>query len=422
MRTRVRRSRCLKSRKDSIRRRFSERNHATPLFFTVTWRYLHQHQWERFHQSTRPSQTRPSCEGRSRAHPPRSGLLLASATARRLLLVHPTTEEETRTHEPYQNSAPRCVGAGRRRRRARHGAAVPDGDAGVRRRPLHRRLQGAEPVVHRLHRRRHGHQQRCREVDLGREVVVRRQPAGHQRLERHRSPSPARPSPPPTSMRTTARWPPAVRVSFGFNGSYSGTNAVPDDLHAQRRDLQRRTTGDRRRRPTTTPPTTTPTTRRPRPTGTKVDNPYAGAKGYVNPEWGPRPTAEPGGSRISNTADRRLARPDRGDRRHRRTAAPTARWACATTWTPRSRQGAALHPVRHLQPARPRLLGARLQRRARPDRARPVQDRVHRPDRGDPGRPEVRAACGSSTIIEIDSLPNLVTNTGSRRPPRRAPR
>lgn len=36
------------------------------------------------------------------------------------------------------------------------------------------------------------------------------------------------------------------------------------------------------------------------PTGTKVDNPYAGAKVYVNPEWAAKAAAEPGGSRISN--------------------------------------------------------------------------------------------------------------------------
>ncbi|CAM5729779.1 hypothetical protein SFUMM280S_05336 [Streptomyces fumanus] len=34
--------------------------------------------------------------------------------------------------------------------------------------------------------------------------------------------------------------------------------------------------------------------------GTRVDNPYAGAKGYVNPEWSAKAAAEPGGSRISN--------------------------------------------------------------------------------------------------------------------------
>jgi cellulose 1,4-beta-cellobiosidase len=32
----------------------------------------------------------------------------------------------------------------------------------------------------------------------------------------------------------------------------------------------------------------------------KVDNPYVGARGYVNPEWSAKAAAEPGGSRVSN--------------------------------------------------------------------------------------------------------------------------
>ncbi|MGV9904122.1 glycoside hydrolase family 6 protein [Streptomyces sp. NPDC003388] len=35
-------------------------------------------------------------------------------------------------------------------------------------------------------------------------------------------------------------------------------------------------------------------------TGGRVDNPYTGAKAYVNPEWSAHAAAEPGGSRISN--------------------------------------------------------------------------------------------------------------------------
>lgn len=35
-------------------------------------------------------------------------------------------------------------------------------------------------------------------------------------------------------------------------------------------------------------------------TGNRVDNPYSGAKGYVNPEWSAHAAAEPGGSRIAN--------------------------------------------------------------------------------------------------------------------------
>src|SRR6185437_13083246 len=49
--------------------------------------------------------------------------------------------------------------------------------------------------------------------------------------------------------------------------------------------------------PPTTPPTTPPTST---PPGTKADNPYAGVKGYVNPEWKAKADAEAGGSRVSN--------------------------------------------------------------------------------------------------------------------------
>nr|WP_284712092.1 glycoside hydrolase family 6 protein [Streptomyces sp. MSC1_001] len=45
------------------------------------------------------------------------------------------------------------------------------------------------------------------------------------------------------------------------------------------------------------PAPTAPTT--PPPAGTKADNPYAGAKVYVNPEWSAKAAAEPGGTRIS---------------------------------------------------------------------------------------------------------------------------
>ncbi|WP_213453775.1 glycoside hydrolase family 6 protein [Rhizomonospora bruguierae] len=77
------------------------------------------------------------------------------------------------------------------------------------------------------------------------------------------------------------------------------------------------TTGPTTRPPTTNPPTSGPTTRPPTggpttnpptggpttnpPQGTHVDNPYAGAKGYVNPDWKAKADAETGGSRVSNT-------------------------------------------------------------------------------------------------------------------------
>jgi cellulose 1,4-beta-cellobiosidase len=94
-------------------------------------------------------------------------------------------------------------------------------------------------------------------------------------------------------------------VNFGFNANYSGTNTAPSSfsLNGTACTGAAPTTGPTTS-PTTTPPSTTPTTP---PTtgptgqpGTKVDNPYAGAKGYVNPEWKAKADAESGGSRISN--------------------------------------------------------------------------------------------------------------------------
>ncbi|HEU5109116.1 MAG TPA: glycoside hydrolase family 6 protein [Micromonosporaceae bacterium] len=73
-------------------------------------------------------------------------------------------------------------------------------------------------------------------------------------------------------------------VSPGFNGTYSGTNDKPATFKLNG------VTCDG----TTTPPTEPP------PPGSKVDNPYAGAAMYVNPDWSAKAAAEPGGSAIAN--------------------------------------------------------------------------------------------------------------------------
>ncbi|MEU0671186.1 glycoside hydrolase family 6 protein [Streptomyces lavendulocolor] len=74
-------------------------------------------------------------------------------------------------------------------------------------------------------------------------------------------------------------------TSFGFNASYSGTNAVPTTFKLNGVTCNGVTDP--------TDPTDPP------PTGSRVDNPYAGAKVYVNPEWSAKAAAEPGGTRIS---------------------------------------------------------------------------------------------------------------------------
>ncbi|MEU0409813.1 glycoside hydrolase family 6 protein [Streptomyces griseorubiginosus] len=76
-------------------------------------------------------------------------------------------------------------------------------------------------------------------------------------------------------------------VSFGFQGTYSGSNAVPGTF-----TLDGVTCNVDGGSGPTNPPDPGG--------GTKVDNPYAGAKVYVNPEWSAKAAAEPGGSRISN--------------------------------------------------------------------------------------------------------------------------
>ncbi|MEV3913798.1 glycoside hydrolase family 6 protein [Streptomyces canus] len=78
-------------------------------------------------------------------------------------------------------------------------------------------------------------------------------------------------------------------VSFGFQGSYSGTNAVPATF-----TLDGVTCNVDGGGPTDPGPTD------PGTPGTRVDNPYAGSKVYVNPEWSANAAAEPGGSRVAN--------------------------------------------------------------------------------------------------------------------------
>ncbi|MEU2537388.1 glycoside hydrolase family 6 protein [Streptomyces iakyrus] len=79
-------------------------------------------------------------------------------------------------------------------------------------------------------------------------------------------------------------------VSFGFQGSYSGSNAVPATftLDGVTCNVDDGGPGG----PTDPPDPGGPSNR--------VDNPYSGAKVYVNPEWSANAAAEPGGSRVAN--------------------------------------------------------------------------------------------------------------------------
>ncbi|WP_433283144.1 glycoside hydrolase family 6 protein [Micromonospora sp. CA-244673] len=93
-------------------------------------------------------------------------------------------------------------------------------------------------------------------------------------------------------------------TSIGFNGAWSGSNPKPTQFTLNGTVCNGGTTTPTPTSPTPRPtsPTPTPTSPSPSPTtpGQKVDNPYAGAKGYVNPEWKAKAESVSGGSRVSN--------------------------------------------------------------------------------------------------------------------------
>jgi cellulose 1,4-beta-cellobiosidase len=80
-------------------------------------------------------------------------------------------------------------------------------------------------------------------------------------------------------------------ISFGFNGTYTGTNALPTTFTLDGVTCNVDDGGSEPTDPPTDPPTEP---------GERVDNPYSGAKVYVNPEWSANAAAEPGGDRIAD--------------------------------------------------------------------------------------------------------------------------
>lgn len=185
-------------------------------------------------------------------------------------------------------------------------------------------------------------------------------------------------------------------VSFGFNGSYSGTNALPttftlDGVTCNVDDGSGGGGGG-----------TDP--------GTRVDNPYAGAKVYVNPEWSAKAAAETGGSRISSQ--------------------PTGVWLDRI---------AAINGVNGGMGLRAHLDAALAQKGTGEEVVQlvvydlPGRDCAALASNGELGPTEIGryesefidpiaailadskyASLRIVTTIEIDSLPNLVTNTGSK--------
>ncbi|MEU7910063.1 glycoside hydrolase family 6 protein [Microbispora bryophytorum] len=124
-------------------------------------------------------------------------------------------------------------------------------------------------------------------------------------------------------------------TSIGFNGSWSGSNPAPTDFKINGVSCNGSTPSPSpsvspsprvspsaspspRVSPSASPsprvsPSASPSPRvspsaspspsySPPPPGTHVDNPYAGATGYVNPDWSASAASEPGGSRVANVS------------------------------------------------------------------------------------------------------------------------
>ncbi|MFI6264682.1 glycoside hydrolase family 6 protein [Micromonospora sp. NPDC051006] len=193
-------------------------------------------------------------------------------------------------------------------------------------------------------------------------------------------------------------------TSLGFNGAWSGSNPKPTSFTLNGVTCNGGT-------PPTDPPPTDPPPTNP-PPGTKVDNPYAGARGYVNPEWKAKADAEPGGSRISSN--------------------PTAVWLdriAAINGTPDSSSNGAFGVRDHLDEALRQGAGyiqfviynlpgrdcAALASNGElgPDELPRYKAQYIDPIAAIQADPKY-ASLRIINIIEIDSLPNLVTNTSGQ--------
>ncbi|MEU0006813.1 glycoside hydrolase family 6 protein [Streptomyces sp. NPDC006314] len=190
-------------------------------------------------------------------------------------------------------------------------------------------------------------------------------------------------------------------ISFGFNGSYSGTNVVPATftLDGVTCNVDGGGSGGGGGGGGNGGGT-----------GSRVDNPYAGAKVYVNPEWSAKAAAERGGSRISSQ--------------------PTGVWLDRI---------AAINGVNGGMGLRDHLDAALAQKGGNEEVVQlvvydlPGRDCAALASNGELGPTEIDkyktqfidpiaailsdpkyASLRIVTTIEIDSLPNLVTNTGSR--------
>ena len=222
-----------------------------------------------------------------------------------------------------------------------------------------------------------------------------------------------------TSMGWNGSLGTGASTSIGFNGAWSGSNPAPTSFSING------VTCNGGGQPTTPPPNPTtpppnPTTPPPNPTtpppgGARVDNPYVGAQGYVNPEWSAKAAAEPGGERISNIS--------------------TAVWLdrrAAIEGTPDSSSNGPMGLEDHLDEAVEQAAGQPLTIQiviynlpgrdcaalASNGELGPNDLPIYKTEYIDPIATIMNQAKFRSlrivAVIEIDSLPNLVTNTGSR--------
>ncbi|MEV7081091.1 glycoside hydrolase family 6 protein [Streptomyces sp. NPDC093516] len=189
-------------------------------------------------------------------------------------------------------------------------------------------------------------------------------------------------------------------VSFGFQGSYSGSNAIPATftLDGVTCNVDDGGSGG----PTDPPDPGGPANR--------VNNPYEGAKVYVNPQWSANAAAEPGGSRVANQ--------------------PTGVWLdrIAAIEGAGGKMGLRAHLDEALRQKGSGELVVQLVIYNLPGRdcsalasngeLKPDEIGRYKTEYIDPIKAILAdpkyAALRIVTTVEIDSLPNLVTNTGSR--------
>ena len=198
-------------------------------------------------------------------------------------------------------------------------------------------------------------------------------------------------------------------VNPGFNASYSGTNEIPQSFTLNGTACTGSVSGGPSNSPSSSPsnspsssPSSSPSTSPP-PVGSKLDNPYVGAQVYVNPDWSARAAAEPGGSRIANQPTGVWM-----DRRAAITGTPSARGLRAHLDTALE-QGANL-----IQVVIYNLPGRDCAALASNGELGPDDIDIYRTEYIDPiaeifADPAYRSL-RIVAIIEIDSLPNLVTN------------